>query len=249
MISLELRNHVSDAQIWLVDQIMFFSSSDLAQNIDFRFMCSFPEKFCSAIQQIKLMTLSTGEPDNDSDSQFEAFFGTSLTFSVSFLIRDVKLLFLVSTWCQVKLILFIRNSTHSFTQSWTASGKLSFLNNWCMCPDIFRVQGSSRTYKLAERKYSVFLLGYTLISSSQSQRRSDASNFASTSAPRMTLFDPRNILDLGVTLRIKYGFLLENSTRSNTIPIFRTESQCFHPQDLLVPFVYELVEVVCFHLQ
>ena len=35
MISLELRNHVSDAQIWLVDQIMFFSSSDLA--LEYRF--------------------------------------------------------------------------------------------------------------------------------------------------------------------------------------------------------------------
>jgi len=91
-----------------------------------------------------------------------------------------------------------------------------------MCPDIFRVQGSSKTYKLAERKYFLFLLDYTLISFSQSQRRSDASNFVSTSASRATLSDPRNILDLGVTLCIKYGFLLENST--NTIPIFRTES-------------------------
>ena len=32
-------------------------------------------------------------------------------------------------------------------------------------------------------------------------------------------------VDLGLSYRMKYGFLLKNFTASNTIPVFRTESQ------------------------
>lgn len=68
---------------------------------------------------------------------------------------------------------------HNTTESWTASGKLSFLNKW--------------TYKLG--------------------------------AELLTPFGRQQLFDLGVTMRIKYGFLLENFTRTNTLPVFRTESQ------------------------
>lgn len=47
-------------------------------------------------------------------------------------------------------------------------------------------------------------------------------------------------------MRIKYGFLLENFTRTNTLPVFRTESQCVPSHGLLVPFAYEAVEIVCY---
>ncbi|KAJ7862603.1 histidine phosphatase superfamily [Mycena olivaceomarginata] len=36
---------------------------------------------------------------------------------------------------------------------------------------------------------------------------------------------PGTRLDLGISTRLKYGFLLKNFTESNTIPVFRTESQ------------------------
>ena len=34
-----------------------------------------------------------------------------------------------------------------------------------------------------------------------------------------------NQVDLGVSMRMKYGFLLQNFTQTNTLPVFRTESQ------------------------
>ncbi|KAG7086094.1 hypothetical protein E1B28_003609 [Marasmius oreades] len=62
---------------------------------------------------------------------------------------------------------------------WTASGNLSFLNEW--------------TYKLGEEL--------------------------------LTPFGRQQLFDLGISMRLKYGFLLENFTDTNTIPVFRTESQ------------------------
>lgn len=41
----------------------------------------------------------------------------------------------------------------------------------------------------------------------------------------LTPFGRQQLFDLGVTMRLKYGFLLKNFTMSNTIPVFRTESQ------------------------
>ncbi|KAJ3556987.1 hypothetical protein NM688_g1721 [Phlebia brevispora] len=41
----------------------------------------------------------------------------------------------------------------------------------------------------------------------------------------LTPFGRQQLYDLGVSTRIKYGFLLKNFTDTNTIPIFRTESQ------------------------
>ncbi|KXN93292.1 3-phytase B, partial [Leucoagaricus sp. SymC.cos] len=41
----------------------------------------------------------------------------------------------------------------------------------------------------------------------------------------LTPFGRQQLFDLGVTMRIKYGYLLENFTKANTIPVFRTESQ------------------------
>ncbi|KAJ7869626.1 phosphoglycerate mutase-like protein, partial [Mycena leptocephala] len=41
----------------------------------------------------------------------------------------------------------------------------------------------------------------------------------------LTPFGRQQLLDLGISMRLKYGFLLKNFTESNTIPVFRTESQ------------------------
>ncbi|TFK25804.1 phosphoglycerate mutase-like protein [Coprinopsis marcescibilis] len=41
----------------------------------------------------------------------------------------------------------------------------------------------------------------------------------------LTPFGRKQLFDLGFSLRMKYGFLLNNFTESNTIPVFRTESQ------------------------
>ncbi|TFY59888.1 hypothetical protein EVJ58_g5495 [Rhodofomes roseus] len=41
----------------------------------------------------------------------------------------------------------------------------------------------------------------------------------------LTPFGRQQLFDLGVSLRMKYGFLLKNFTETNTIPVFRTESQ------------------------
>ncbi|EJD54727.1 phosphoglycerate mutase-like protein [Auricularia subglabra TFB-10046 SS5] len=41
----------------------------------------------------------------------------------------------------------------------------------------------------------------------------------------LTPFGRQQMFDLGISLRIKYGFLLENSTAQNALPVFRTESQ------------------------
>ncbi|KAF9265875.1 phosphoglycerate mutase-like protein [Marasmius fiardii PR-910] len=41
----------------------------------------------------------------------------------------------------------------------------------------------------------------------------------------LTPFGRQQLYDLGISLRLKYGFLLQNFTDTNTIPVFRTESQ------------------------
>ncbi|KAF7979855.1 hypothetical protein HWV62_40611 [Athelia sp. TMB] len=41
----------------------------------------------------------------------------------------------------------------------------------------------------------------------------------------LTPFGRQQLFDLGISMRMKYGFLLENFTETNTIPVFRTESQ------------------------
>ncbi|KAI0759394.1 histidine phosphatase superfamily [Trametes elegans] len=41
----------------------------------------------------------------------------------------------------------------------------------------------------------------------------------------LTPFGRQQLYDLGVSMRIKYGFLLQNFTDTNTLPVFRTESQ------------------------
>ncbi|PIL29397.1 hypothetical protein GSI_09449 [Ganoderma sinense ZZ0214-1] len=41
----------------------------------------------------------------------------------------------------------------------------------------------------------------------------------------LTPFGRQQLFDLGVSMRIKYGFLLRNFTASNSLPVFRTESQ------------------------
>ncbi|PPQ73607.1 hypothetical protein CVT24_008065 [Panaeolus cyanescens] len=41
----------------------------------------------------------------------------------------------------------------------------------------------------------------------------------------LTPFGRQQLFDLGISLRMKYGFLLEKFTEKNTIPVFRTESQ------------------------
>ncbi|KAG7086430.1 hypothetical protein E1B28_002384 [Marasmius oreades] len=41
----------------------------------------------------------------------------------------------------------------------------------------------------------------------------------------LTPFGRQQLFDLGISMRLKYGFLLENFTDTNTIPVFRTESQ------------------------
>ncbi|KAH9951980.1 phosphoglycerate mutase-like protein [Amylocystis lapponica] len=68
---------------------------------------------------------------------------------------------------------------HKVASKWTATGSLSFLNDW--------------TYKLGEEI--------------------------------LTPFGRQQLFDLGVSMRMKYGFLLKNFTETNTLPVFRTESQ------------------------
>ncbi|KAI0752965.1 phytase [Daedaleopsis nitida] len=41
----------------------------------------------------------------------------------------------------------------------------------------------------------------------------------------LTPFGRQQLFDLGVSMRMKYGFLLQNFTAANTLPVFRTESQ------------------------
>ncbi|KAJ3514189.1 hypothetical protein NLJ89_g2508 [Agrocybe chaxingu] len=41
----------------------------------------------------------------------------------------------------------------------------------------------------------------------------------------LTPFGRQQLYDLGISMRMKYGFLLQNFTEKNTIPVFRTESQ------------------------
>ncbi|THH09693.1 hypothetical protein EW145_g1832 [Phellinidium pouzarii] len=41
----------------------------------------------------------------------------------------------------------------------------------------------------------------------------------------LTPFGRQQLYDLGISLRLKYGFLLKNFTESNALPVFRTESQ------------------------
>ncbi|KAI0825291.1 phosphoglycerate mutase-like protein [Trametes gibbosa] len=41
----------------------------------------------------------------------------------------------------------------------------------------------------------------------------------------LTPFGRQQLFDLGVSMRMKYGFLLQNFTETNTLPVFRTESQ------------------------
>ncbi|KAF7298396.1 AB hydrolase-1 domain-containing protein [Mycena kentingensis (nom. inval.)] len=41
----------------------------------------------------------------------------------------------------------------------------------------------------------------------------------------LTPFGRQQLFDLGISTRLKYGFLLKNFTETNTIPVFRTESQ------------------------
>jgi hypothetical protein len=41
----------------------------------------------------------------------------------------------------------------------------------------------------------------------------------------LTTFGRQQLYDLGISMRLKYGFLLNNFTEANMIPVFRTESQ------------------------
>ncbi|QRW13206.1 histidine phosphatase family containing protein [Ceratobasidium sp. AG-Ba] len=41
----------------------------------------------------------------------------------------------------------------------------------------------------------------------------------------LTPFGRHQLYDLGVSMRMRYGFLLQNFTQTNTVPVFRTESQ------------------------
>jgi hypothetical protein len=41
----------------------------------------------------------------------------------------------------------------------------------------------------------------------------------------LTPFGRQQLFDLGISIRMKYGFLLKNFTETSTIPVFRTESQ------------------------
>ncbi|KIK52826.1 hypothetical protein GYMLUDRAFT_250818 [Collybiopsis luxurians FD-317 M1] len=41
----------------------------------------------------------------------------------------------------------------------------------------------------------------------------------------LTPFGRQQLFDLGISMRLKYGYLLKNFTETNTIPVFRTESQ------------------------
>lgn len=41
----------------------------------------------------------------------------------------------------------------------------------------------------------------------------------------LTPFGRHQLFDLGVSMRMKYGYLLKNFTETNTLPVFRTESQ------------------------
>ncbi|KAM6489807.1 phosphoglycerate mutase-like protein [Amanita muscaria] len=41
----------------------------------------------------------------------------------------------------------------------------------------------------------------------------------------LTPFGRQQLVDLGVSMRLKYGYLLKNFSETNTIPVFRTESQ------------------------
>ncbi|KAG8704002.1 hypothetical protein FRC09_003832 [Ceratobasidium sp. 395] len=70
------------------------------------------------------------------------------------------------------------------------------------------------------------------------EKFSKASNFAATGeleflndwsyvlgAEILTPFGRHQLYDLGVSMRMRYGFLLQNFTKTNTLPVFRTESQ------------------------
>lgn len=52
-----------------------------------------------------------------------------------------------------------------------------------------------------------------------------ASNYVSDPTHYFSCIVDLSLVDLGVTMRIKYGYLLQNFTESNTLPVFRTESQ------------------------
>ena len=90
---------------------------------------------------------------------------------------------------------------------------------------------------------------YILILYLQSLRRSDVSNFVSTSAPWKTLcknFWPsqhsRSRCDDAHQVWISPWELHQDQY----LPVFRTESQCVPSHGLLVPFAYEAVEIVCY---
>ncbi|KAG6854185.1 hypothetical protein C0991_009837 [Blastosporella zonata] len=81
--------------------------------------------------------------------------------------------------------------------NWNATGDLKFLNDW--------------TYKLGEELLTPF---------GRQQLCKDHPLLCSSALNSLETLD-----DLGISMRMKYGFLLKNFTESNTIPVFRTESQ------------------------
>jgi hypothetical protein len=55
--------------------------------------------------------------------------------------------------------------------------------------------------------------------------------------------------DLGVSMRMRYGFLLNNFTETNKLPVFRTESQYVHQFSLRTTGysdVYVIDIIACF---
>lgn len=85
---------------------------------------------------------------------------------------------------------------HRSTQNWNATGELEFLNEW--------------SYKLGEELLTPF----------GRKQLCELGPFVCYGVG--LTFTP---VDLGLSYRMKYGFLLKNFTESNTIPVFRTESQ------------------------
>ncbi|OBZ66403.1 3-phytase A [Grifola frondosa] len=112
---------------------------------------------------------------------------------------------------------------------------------------VLRLRGEDIIYHY-ELHASVYLLGQVLISSSIASYGGPA-NFSSRlheaaagwnasgelefmnewtyklGEEILTPFGRQQLFDLGVSMRMKYGYLLKNFTESNTLPVFRTESQ------------------------
>ncbi|KAJ8482596.1 hypothetical protein ONZ45_g14889 [Pleurotus djamor] len=97
---------------------------------------------------------------------------------------------------------------------WYSVGRKAFgLNSGPEAPETCRITGLHLLHRHGAR-YPTAWTSY-----------GGPANFATKLHNILTPFGRQQLYDLGVSMRLKYGYLLQNFTDSNTIPVFRTESQ------------------------